>query len=88
MKKTIERLWNEYLADDCAEMKSEEEREATKTALELHDTVNRLLNDEQREWVKKYVDAIYELNTHFTRKAFEKGCKFTASFLFEATNNS
>lgn len=30
MKKTLEKLWNEYLIDECSVIDSDEEREATK----------------------------------------------------------
>ena len=32
MKETLEKLWNEYLLDECAEIDTDEERKLTKKA--------------------------------------------------------
>lgn len=83
MKKTLENLWNEYLWDECAVIDSEEERKLTKTAVELHEKANSLLNNEQKDAVEKYIDALCNVESVFLRKSFIKGCKFTASFFLE-----
>ena len=43
MKETLERLWNEYLLDECAAIDTDEERNLTKEAVELHEKANILL---------------------------------------------
>lgn len=86
MKTTLEKLWNEYLLDECAVIDTEEERELTRKMAELHKKVNALLNKEQQEVVEKYVDALYDIHALFAEKAFFKGCKFSVSFLWEARN--
>ena len=83
MKKTLEKLWNEYLAGECAAIGTEEERELLKKAVEKYEMANEMLTKEQRETVEKYVDTLYEIQGAFVKKAFFKGCEFTTSFFFE-----
>ena len=75
MKETLEKLWNEYLLDECAEMDTDEERKLTRNASELYEKVAELLNREQEDAVEKYVDALCD-----------KGCEFAVSFLLETRN--
>lgn len=84
MKETLEKLWNEYLLNECAAIDTDEERALTKKTVELHEKVNVLLNKEQEEAVEKYVDALCDIEALFTKKAFFKGCEFAVSFLLEA----
>ena len=84
MKKTLEKLWNEYLLDECAEIKTDEERKRLREIAELHEQVNTVLNKEQQDAVEKYVDALYDMEALFTKKAFFKGCEFAVAFLLEA----
>ncbi len=86
MKTTLEKLWNEYLLDECAVIDTDEEMELTRKTAELHKKVNALLNEEQQEVVEKYVDALYDIHALFAEKAFIKGCEFSVSFLWEARN--
>ncbi len=83
MKKTLEDLWNEYLLEECAAIESEEERNLTKKTAKLHESANALLNNEQKEAVEKYVDALCDLEALFAKKAFLRGCEFSVSFLSE-----
>lgn len=83
MRETLERLWNEYLADECAVIDTDEERVLTKRTIELHEKANALLNREQEKAIEKYVDAMSELDAFFVKKAFFKGCEFAVSFLCE-----
>ena len=83
MKKTLEKLWNEYLLDECAAINTNEERTLMKKTVELHEKVNALLNKEQEEAVEKYVDALCDMEALFVKKAFFKGCEFAVSFLLE-----
>ena len=48
MKKTLEKLWNEYLSID-----TDEGRTIIKKVVELHEKVNALLNKEQEKAVEK-----------------------------------
>ena len=84
MKQTLERLWNEYLLDKCASIDTDEERNLTKQAVELHEKANILLNKDQKDAVEKYVDALCDIEALFAKKAFFKGCEFAVSFLLEA----
>ena len=83
MRETLERLWREYVWDQCAQIETEEERELTKKASKLHEAANTLLNTEQQAAVEKYVDAFFEMEALFLKKAFFKGCEFSTSFLLE-----
>ena len=83
MKQTLERLWNDYLADECAAIDTDEERALTRRTVELHEAVNALLNKEQAEAVEKYVDVLCDVEAFFVKKAFLKGCEFATSFLLE-----
>lgn len=84
MKETLEKLWNEYLLDECAVIDSDEERNLTQKTAELHEKANALLNREQKEAVEKYVDVLCDIEALFVKKAFLKGCEFAVSFLLEA----
>ena len=84
MKKTLEKLWNEYLLDECAAIDTDEERSLTKKAAELHEKANSLLGKEQKAAVEKFVDALCDIEVLFVKKAFIKGCEFAVSFLLEA----
>ena len=86
MKKTLEKLWNEYLFSECAMMDTDEERVLTKKAAELHEKADALLDEEQRAAVEKIIDALCDVNAIFTKKAFIKGCEFATSFLLESGN--
>lgn len=86
MKETLKKLWNEYLLEECAEIDTDEERNLTKKAVDLHEEASALLNNEQEEALEKYVDALCDIEAHFAKKAFLKGCEFTAAFLLEAGN--
>ncbi|MBR2431643.1 MAG: hypothetical protein IKB23_01890 [Clostridia bacterium] len=86
MKETLEKLWNEYLLDECAEMDTDEERKLTRNASELYEKVAELLNREQEDAVEKYVDALCDIEAIFVKKAFFKGCEFAVSFLLETRN--
>ncbi len=86
MKETLEKLWSEYFWEKSSEVDTVEERNMIKQAAELNEKLNALLNDEQKDAVEKYVEALYDVNSVFVKKAFFKGCEFTVSFLFEAGN--
>lgn len=81
MKETIEKLWNEYFSEQCVEINTEEERNLTRKAVELHEKVNALLNEEGKNALEEYVDALCDIEALFARKAFCKGCEFAISFL-------
>lgn len=84
MKEALDKLWSEYLSDECAVMDTDEERHLTKKTAELHEKANALLNTEQKAAMEKYVDVLQSLDDLFVRKAFFKGCEFTFAFLLEA----
>ena len=86
MKKTLEKLWREHFAEECATIDSEEERRLLKMAAETHKKANELLTKEQSDMIEKYIEILYEIQSFFGKKAFFKGCEFAISFLFEAGN--
>lgn len=86
MKQTLEKLWNDYLLDECSMIDTDEERMLTKKVAELHESANILLNKAQQDAVEKYVDALCDIEALFVKKAFLKGCEFSVSFLLEARN--
>ena len=84
MKETLEKLWNEYFAEKCSAIDTEEERELIKKSAEMHKTLDELLTKEQSDAIEKYVEILYEIQGFFIKKAFFKGCEFATSFIFEA----
>ncbi len=86
MKETLEKLWDEYLWEKCSALNTDEERNLTKKTIELHEKAYALLNKDQQDAIEKYVDALYDVEALFVKKAFFKGCKFAVSFLLEAWN--
>lgn len=86
MKKTLEKLWNEYLFEECSVIDTEEEKALLKKAAELHHKANELLTSEQIAAVEKHIEALYKMQDFFAKKAFFKGCQLAVSFIFEAVN--
>ena len=86
MKETLEKLWNEYLAEESSLIDTDEERDLTRNTADLHTKAVALLNKDQQDAVEKYVDALCDLEALFIKKAFFKGCEFSVSFLLEAGN--
>lgn len=84
MKETLERLWNDYLLEECAAIHTDEERKLIKKAAELHEKANTVLNNDQQDALEKYVDALYDIEIFSEKKAFFKGCEFAVSFLLES----
>ena len=83
MRETLEKLWDEYFAEECAVLRTEEERALVKKAAELQKTADASLTKEQSEVVQKHMEALYEMQGFFVKKAFFKGCEFATSFLLE-----
>lgn len=83
MKETFEKLWNGYLSEECSTINSEEESALLKKADELHKKAGELLSSEENDALEKYIEALYEIQSYLIKKAFFKGCEFTASFLAE-----
>ena len=86
MKKTLEKLWNEYLMDECSYIDTEEERMLVSKTADLHKVATNMLSEEQKDAVEKFTDSLCDLEALFIKKAFCKGCEFSVSFLFEAGN--
>ncbi len=86
MQEILEKLWNEYFAEECAVMDTEEERVLIRRATEKQKTANELLTKEQSDVFEKYIEAVYEMQGFYSKKAFFKGCEFAISFFFEAVN--
>ena len=88
MKKTLEKLWNEYLMDECAEIEGDEERACRKKTAEMHKAAHALLDETQQKVMEEYVESLLALEQLFVKKAFFKGCEFAVSFLLEARNSN
>ena len=84
MKETLERLWNEYFSEECAVIETEEERLLSRRVSESREVANATLTAEQCATVQQFIDALYEMQSAFVKKAFFKGCEFALSFIVEA----
>lgn len=84
MKKSLEKLWEEYFWDECSTIKTDEERLLLRRVAELRETVNALLDQDQQLAVEKYVEAVYDLEALLMKNAFFKGCAFARSFILES----
>lgn len=78
MKEKLENLWLRYFSEECAWVETEEEKNLAKRALELHNKANE---HPTRENLEKHIEALCELQSFQTKKAFFKGCEFAAMFL-------
>jgi len=83
MKKILEKLWYEYLEEECSVIENEEERNLVKRAGAMHKSINELLSLEQSEVLEKYIETLYEMQAAFVKKSFLKGCSFATAILFE-----
>ena len=81
MKQTFEKLWSDYFSGECAAIKTKEERELIKKAGELHERARMLLSEEQECAVERHMEAVYDMEALFRKKAFFMGCEFALSFL-------
>ena len=88
MRSTLEKLWNEYLMDECSYIDTEEERMLVSKTADLHKVATNMLSEEQKDAVEEFTDSLCDLEALFIKKAFCKGCEFSVSFLFEAGNLS
>ena len=77
----MEKLWNEYFAEKCAQLDSEEERTLLKKADELHREINKLIPPTQREAIDNYIALLYEIQSFSAKKAFFCGFNFAFSLL-------
>ena len=83
MQGMLERLWNEYLAEKCAVIEGEQEKMLAQKTLEKGKVWRDMLSKEQCAAVEKYIDLLCEIQESFVKKAFFKGCEFTAMFFLE-----
>jgi len=82
--KILEKLWDEYLEEECALISTDEERKLVKKAADMHKIANELLTEEQSDAIDKYIDTLCAIHSSFSKKAFLKGCQFATAFLLEA----
>ena len=83
MKATLERLWNEYFAQECAMIDTDEGQAAVASIAELHEKLTDLLNKEQMVALERFTKALYQSEDIFMKKAFFSGCEFAVSFFIE-----
>ena len=84
MTETIEKLWNEYFAESCSGIETAEEKVLIKRVIETHKALHVLLTKEQNDTMETHMEAVYEMQGSFVKKAFMKGCEFALSFALEA----
>jgi|GEM_PF-1370318 len=84
MKDTMDRLWDEYLVDECAKIDTDEQRRLAGRAAELGEAVSRLLSAEQGEALEAYVDSLLDAEAFYIKKAFFMGCELAISFLWNS----
>ena len=84
MKNTLEKLWYEYLSDECAVIDTDDERALTKKAAQIHEKLDAQLDKAQKNTVEELIDSLCDVNALFTKKAFSKGCEFAICFLLES----
>ena len=84
MREILEKLWNEYFAEECAVIDTEEEGTLIRKAAEMHQKANELLTKEQSDALEKCIEALYEAQSFCVKKAFFKGVKLAIAFFFEA----
>ena len=82
MKSVLEKLWFDYISDESNKI-SEEEKAIVEKLNSFHDILVEKLDKKQCEELEEYIDLTCELDSLYTKSAFIKGCKFTASFLIE-----
>lgn len=82
----LEKMWNDYFADECSRIDSDQERALVGQAIDLHDDLNDLLSEEECDVMEKYVDILCDINALYAKTAFLTGCKFAVSFFLEARN--
>lgn len=83
MKRTLEAVWEWYLAEH-AEERSEEAKALQRAMIEEADALHELLNDEQTDALQKYEDRMNELASLLESEAFIKGVRFATTYMLEA----
>ena len=84
MNNTFYRLWDDFFAEECALIDTDEERALIRRANEIRKNLDVLLTPEQNKKAQEYAESIYAIQNVFLKKAFFKGCKFAFSFFIEA----
>ena len=84
MKKTMEKLWEEYFCEACAFMETEEEKALLQKAAKMHQRVSEQLTVEQNAILEQYLEILYEMQSFSGKRGFYKGCEFATCFLLEA----
>ena len=81
MNMTMETLWNEFLAGECAAARTDEERTLMRRVAEAHAELKARLTPEQSAADEAYTEAVYELQSCLMKKAFFCGCELASSFI-------
>lgn len=83
MKEMVEKMWEEYFAEECSAISTTEERELIRRADELHKTAGKMLSEKQNEAVERYIEVLYDIEALCIKKAFFKGCGFATSLFLK-----
>lgn len=82
-KKILHTLW-EYI-ETFEPLSSEEERKALTIVIHRVESLEKTLNQEQKDLLDLYRDSIYELDSICQYEAFVKGVRFATSYFLEVT---
>lgn len=84
MRKFFEKVWDEYLAEKCAAIETDEERELIKRIAERRHLLDELTTKEQKDALEGYAEALMNAQAFESKKAFIKGFSFAMSFIYES----
>ena len=86
MKTILEMLWDDYFSEKCSAIESDEEKALIKNVAKQYEEASALLNKEQQQAIEKHLEVLCDLEAHFIKKAFFKGCQFAIAFFSEAVS--
>lgn len=72
MREILEKLWNEYFAEECAVIDTEEERTLIRKAAEMHQKANELLTKEQSDALENALKHYTKLKVFVLKRHFSK----------------
>lgn len=83
MRKELEELWQYYIIEVPLQ-RTDDEKEIISKYGKAEKILRAKLNDEQKELLEEYDNAISETNSISERYAFVKGVRFATRLIFEA----
>lgn len=86
MKKTLNDLWYNNMLEECSMIEDEKEKEIQSKATKIEEELRAGLSKQQTEQLESFIGCLYDMNSFFLERAFEKGICFATSYLVEALN--